>query len=116
MYIRFDKEIAKKLIGKGARDGMKEDFGKYKYLHFATHGLVSGDIKGLKNSTFVVLWNYADVDNGLLTASEIIEMDILSDTVLSACQTVSDFGSNATGIVTNSTFLNAGNKQIITSQ
>lgn len=66
-------------------------------LHFATHGLVAGDIKGLAEPA-LVLTPPADgaaestlvADDGLLTASEVAQLKLDADwVVLSACNTAS---------------------------
>lgn len=61
---------------------------------FATHGLVTGEIEGLREPA--LLLSAADGDDGLLTASEISRMDIpASWVVLSACNTAAGSGSDA---------------------
>jgi CHAT domain-containing protein/tetratricopeptide (TPR) repeat protein len=66
---------------------VKREAGKYRVLHFATHGVVSDDHP---MHSFLVL-SQADEsgdDDGLLEAREIIKLDLRADlAVLSACET-----------------------------
>ena len=61
---------------------------------FATHGLVTGEIEGLREPA--LLLSAAGGDDGLLTASEISRLDIpASWVVLSACNTAAGSGPDA---------------------
>ena len=66
------------------------DFSKFKVVHFATHGEVSGFIQGI-NQPFLVMSppNFeSDIDDGLLMMNEIMQLNINADIViLSACNT-----------------------------
>lgn len=123
VFSKFNNENSKIVLGEKATEHniRKEDFGKYKFLHFATHGLVSGEIKGLNRPALALTPGeiMTDLDDGILTASDIAEMDISSDVVLlSACQTASDYGrGNSSGISNLAlSFLNAGSKKVVVSQ
>jgi CHAT domain-containing protein len=62
----------------------------YRVLHFATHGLVAGDLSGLTEPALVLTLppTAGDMDDGLLTASEIATLQLNADwVVLSACNT-----------------------------
>jgi CHAT domain-containing protein len=64
----------------------------YRIVYFATHSLVAGDVKGLAEpSLALTIPNQAsDLDDGLLTASEIAQLKLNADwVVLSACNTIS---------------------------
>jgi CHAT domain-containing protein len=72
-------------------------------VHFATHGLVAGELKGLAEPA-LVLTPPADGtsptalenDDGLLTASEVAQLKLNAEwVVLSACNTAAGEGSNA---------------------
>jgi CHAT domain-containing protein len=63
----------------------------YRVVYFATHGLVAGDIKGLAEPSLAltVPKEPSDLDDGLLTASEVAQLKLNADwVVLSACNTV----------------------------
>jgi CHAT domain-containing protein len=63
----------------------------YRVVYFATHGLVAGDIKGLAEPSLAltVPKEPSDLDDGLLTASEVAQLKLNADwVVLSACNTI----------------------------
>jgi CHAT domain-containing protein len=63
----------------------------YRVVYFATHGLVAGDIKDLAEPSlaFSMPKQPSDLDDGLLTASEIAQLKLNADwVVLSACNTI----------------------------
>lgn len=63
----------------------------YKVIYFATHGLVAGEVKGLAEPSLVLTIpkRPSDLDDGLLTASEVAELKLNADwVVLSACNTI----------------------------
>jgi CHAT domain-containing protein/tetratricopeptide (TPR) repeat protein len=63
-------------------------------LAFATHGLVSGEIPGLREPA--LLLSEGPGDDGLLTASEIARLDLpASWVILSACNTAAGSGPDA---------------------
>ncbi len=64
----------------------------YRILHFATHGLVAGDLSGLNEPALVLSLpaGAAQADDALLTASEVATLNLNADwVVLSACNTAS---------------------------
>jgi len=66
-------------------------------IAFATHGLVSGELRGLSQAALVLTPPAAasDEDDGLLTASEIADLDLHADwIILSACNTASSGSAN----------------------
>jgi len=74
------------------------ELAKYGVLHFATHGLVAGDLTGLAEPALVLTPpdEASDEDDGLLTASEVAELDLAADwVVLSACNTAAGRGGDA---------------------
>jgi CHAT domain-containing protein/tetratricopeptide (TPR) repeat protein len=63
---------------------------RYRTIHFATHGLVAGELSGLAEPALVLSLpsRPTDIDDGLLTASEIAALKLSADwVVLSACNT-----------------------------
>jgi CHAT domain-containing protein len=63
----------------------------YRVVYFATHGLVAGDVKGLAEPSLALTipQKASDLDDGLLTASEIALLKLNADwVVLSACNTI----------------------------
>ena len=77
---RANESILKKLND-------SSDLNKYKYIHFAVHGILPGQIKGLAEPC-LVLSIYGDKENdGFLKMSEIFDLKLNADiVVLSACQ------------------------------
>ena len=66
-------------------------------LAFATHGLVSGEVEGLREPA--LLLSASGEDDGLLTASEIARLDLPARwVVLSACNTAAGAGPDAPGL------------------
>ncbi|MBR0858509.1 CHAT domain-containing tetratricopeptide repeat protein [Bradyrhizobium liaoningense] len=64
---------------------------QYSIIYFATHGLVAGDIKGLGEPSLALTIpdHPSDLDDGLLTASEVAQLKLNADwVVLSACNTI----------------------------
>jgi len=63
----------------------------YRVVYFATHGLVAGDIKDLAEPSLALSLpaKPSDLDDGLLTASEVAQLKLNADwVVLSACNTI----------------------------
>lgn len=63
----------------------------YRVVYFATHGLVAGDVQGLGEPSLAlsIPVQSSDLDDGLLTASEVAQLKLNADwVVLSACNTV----------------------------
>ena len=108
------------------RDEFNEDkinsinFDNYKVVSFASHALVVGEIDGLSEPSIVLSLPEKITDNndGLLTASEIINLNINSDLViLSACNTASSDGnanSEALSGLANSFFYSGAKSLIVT--
>jgi len=77
------------------------DLSKSQIIAFATHGLIGSDFPGLKESALVLTPpdNPTELDDGLLTASEIARLDLNADLViLSACNTASGDKLGAPGL------------------
>jgi CHAT domain-containing protein len=71
------------------------DFSNTAVLAFATHGLLSGDLQGLAEPALVLTPPdiASSLDDGLLTASEISELDLSAEwVILSACNTAGGDG------------------------
>ena len=84
------------LLGAKASETVLKDIGKagrleqYRILHFATHGLVSGDLPGVAEPSLLLTppATATEQDDGLLTASEIAQLKLDANwVVLSACNT-----------------------------
>ncbi len=85
-------------LGRGASEAIVKQLNKsgelarHKIVYFATHGLISGDIKGLGEPALAlsVPQKATTIDDGLLTASEVTQLHLNADwVVLSACNTAS---------------------------
>ncbi len=65
--------------------------GNFRVVYFATHGLVAGDVKGLGEPSLALTLpaKATNLDDGLLTASEVARLKLNADwVVLSACNTI----------------------------
>ena len=73
----------------------------YRVLAFATHGLVAGELEGLAEPSLVLTPppEGTAADDGLLTASEIAELELDADwVILSACNTATAEAAGAEGL------------------
>jgi hypothetical protein len=86
------------VLGARATERLVKDLGqsgrlaKYRVVHFATHGLIAGELSGLAEPGLVMTPPKAATadDDGVLTASEIAKLKLDADwVILSACNTAS---------------------------
>ncbi len=107
-------------LGRAAneRDLKALDLGAYRYLHFATHGVLAGDVPYL-NQPALVLAQTADLggEDGFLTMSEVLKLPLRADmVVLSACQTALGREVIGEGVVgLTRAFLYAGSRAAVVS-
>lgn len=78
----------------------REALDRFRVIHFATHGLVAGELSGLSEPALVLTppIRPSATDDGLLTASEVAALRLRADwVVLSACNTAagSEVGAEA---------------------
>ena len=81
------RQASESFVKKLSKDGK---LGDYRIVHFATHGLIAGEIKGLGEPALALSLPNAATrqDDGLLTASEVAQLKLNADwVVLSACNT-----------------------------
>src|SRR5262249_32294899 len=95
--------VASLLQGKAASETTvkRTDLSKYRIVYFATHGLVAGDVKGLGEPSLALTLpeRPTELDDGLLTASEVAELKLNADwVVLSACNTAAGDTPGAEGL------------------
>jgi CHAT domain-containing protein len=98
----------------------KADLSGARILAFATHGLIAGDIDGLAEPAlaFTPPMDPGPEDDGLLTASEVANLNLAADwVILSACNTASGDGTpGAEGLSgLASAFLYAGARGLLVS-
>ena len=97
----------------------RTDLSQKRVVAFATHGLLSGDISGLTEPALVLTppVKATDYDDGLLTASEITQLNLNADwVILSACNTASAAELGADGLSGLSrAFFYAGAKSLLVS-
>ena len=98
----LDVSEDKLLLGQAATETRLKQtpLDRFRILHFATHGLVSGELSGLAEPALVLTppFRASETDDGLLTASEVAGLRLGADwVVLSACNTAagSDVGADA---------------------
>jgi CHAT domain-containing protein/tetratricopeptide (TPR) repeat protein len=74
------------------------ELAKYRMLHFATHGVLSGQLDGAKEPGLILTPpdTASDEDDGYLSASEIASLRLDADwVILSACNTAGGASANA---------------------
>jgi CHAT domain-containing protein len=74
---------------------------QFRIVYFATHGLVAGEVQGLGEPAlvFTLPAEPTDLDDGLLTASEVAQLKLNADwVVLSTCNTVAGDTVGADGL------------------
>jgi CHAT domain-containing protein len=109
-------------LGKRASETVvrSADLSRYKVLSFATHGLVPGDLDGLRQPALALsspaVTGEADAD-GLLTMSEILGLELNADVaILSACNTASADGQGAEAVSgLGRAFFYAGSRALLVS-
>ena len=108
-------------LGRAASETMvrRADLRAAPVIAFATHGLLSGDLQGLDEPALVLTPpdEPTPFDDGLLTASEIIDLPLDADwVVLSACNTAGGDRPGAAGLSGLArAFLFAGARSILVS-
>ncbi len=97
--LQLDFPQAAIYTGKEAQEStVKREAGKYRYLHFATHGFFN-DTAPLMSS-IVLAQPQDDKEDGFLTAREIFDMDLKADmVVLSACNTARGEKRSGEGVI-----------------
>ena len=72
--IHLDKEATETTVKRTALED-------YRVVYFATHGLVAGDVKGLGEPSLALTLpaQPSDLDDGLLTASEVAQLKLNAD-------------------------------------
>ena len=113
----LDNYESRQLMGKQATElGVRSELKRNpSVVHFATHGILSGDLPGL-NEAALVLAHSGNAD-GLLTASEISELSLNAElAVLSACNTGNGEQVAGEGLVgVSRAFLTGGTKAVVAS-
>lgn len=92
---------------------------RYRVIHFATHGLVAGELSGLEEPALVLTppIRPSETDDGLLTASEVAALKLKAEwVVLSACNTAAgaEVGAEALSGLARAFFF-AGAKALLVS-
>lgn len=94
----YGLKTSKVLTGTAAQEAtVKAEAGKYKILHFATHGTLDND-----NPLYsrLLLASSTDAEDGFLEAREIMKLNLRADlAVLSACQTARGHVSAGEGLI-----------------
>ena len=118
----YPREKVKLFLGSDAQErNLKSiDFKEFKIISFATHGLMAEEWTMLNEPALVLSRdqrNREDFSNGILTASEIRQLDLHSDLViLSACNTAAGDGESDEGLSgLASAFIFAGTKSVMAS-
>jgi len=94
------------------------DLGAYRYIHFATHGILGGDVPYLKQPALVLSQSHElGGEDGFLTMSEVLGLRLHAEvTVLSACQTGLGREVPGEGVLGLArAFLYAGSRSVVAS-
>jgi CHAT domain-containing protein/tetratricopeptide (TPR) repeat protein len=97
---------------------LKADLGRYRFIHFATHGILSGDIPYVLEPALVLTQpGNRHPEDGFLRMSEVLEMRLNAEAVvLSACKTALGKEIAGEGVVGLSrAFMLAGSRSVIVS-
>ena len=91
------------------RDLLRTDLGRFRFIHFATHGFFPVE-PGLREPALILSYDGKDQQKMFLTLSEILQLKLHADmVVLSACNTGSGKVTRADGVSSlGSAFLAAG--------
>lgn len=108
------------LAGAATETAVKStDLSGYRTVYFATHGLKAEDVPGLAEPALAlsIPANPTELDDGLLTASEITELKLDADlVVLSACNTAAPKTPGSEGLSgLAQAFLHAGARSLLVS-
>jgi CHAT domain-containing protein len=114
----FGKDKVSFLLGSEATKSRlsSQYLDRYRYLHFATHGVLGNQIPGVYEPALVLAAG-ASFSDGFLTMSEVENFKLRSDlTVLSACDTGSGKYYTGEGVMGLSrSFLLAGSRSVLVS-
>ncbi len=118
---RLDAESSDIVLGAAATEAAVKstDLSKYRVVYFATHGLVAGEVKGLGEPAlaFTVPDTPSELDDGLLTASEVSQLRLDADwVILSACNTAAGGAPGAEALSgLAKSFFHAGARALLVS-
>jgi CHAT domain-containing protein/cytochrome c-type biogenesis protein CcmH/NrfG len=95
---------------------LETDLSKFRFLHFATHGVLPVDT-GVKEPALILSYDGIAPDHMLLSMSEILDLKLQAESVvLSACNTGSGKISRAEGVMSlGRAFLAAGSSSVTVS-
>lgn len=107
-------------LGRAANEHLVKalDLREYRYLHFATHGVLAGDIPYLRQPALVLtLVGDLQGEDGFLTMNEVTGLELQAEvTVLSACETGLGEEVSGEGVVgLTRAFLLAGSRAVVAS-
>ena len=109
--IKLDMAASKKEL-------LQSPLGSYRFIHFATHGLLSGEIPYILEPSLVLTQQgNTKLEDGFLKMSDVLDMRLNADAVvLSACKTALGKEIAGEGVVGLSrAFMLAGSKSVIVS-
>jgi len=113
----FKGEPIELVVGSKAKESLlkRANLRRYRHLHFATHGVLGGEVPGLAEPAIVL--GQERGEDGFLTASEVEALRLDADlTVLSACSTGSGQHFEGEGVMSMSrAFTMAGSRSMIVS-
>jgi len=96
---------------------LSEDLSKYRYIHFATHGLLNSEHPQLSGILLSMVDHQGQPQNGFLKLTEVYGMNLTADlVVLSACQTALGKDVRGEGLIgLTRGFMYAGAARVVAS-
>lgn len=113
----FDNSVLLTGVNASENKLKSEDLSSRRYLLFSTHGILGSEIPYIKQPALVLNLVNNDKEDGFLTASEILNLNLNADVVvLSACKTGLGVQSAGEGVVGLSrVFMYAGTDTVLVS-
>jgi CHAT domain-containing protein len=111
------RDVTTFLDGRATRDRVLAGIADYRFVHFATHGIVHAEVPALSSIALSFVDDRGRLVDPLLTLSDVYEMTLRADVVvLSACTTAGGKGIPGEGVIGLArAFMYAGAPRVVAS-